>query len=243
MKKIVKVALSAAFLAAVSCTTQNSEGYVNFTLGEVNDFVEVVTKGQVSSYTSLPSTSQFELVLKDSYSSTLWSGKIADWDQTTPLSAGNYTVSASYGSEGEEGFDKPVFSGSKNFSITTSGTQTVGIDVSLANCIVKVSTSAAFENYFQDWTFTLNTGAGNAIAFAKGESRGAFLDAYKFTVSGTLTNQAGAVQNFSKEYANLEPATCYNLHFDVSSVGGISITITFDNSTETVNLGTIDLNK
>ena len=79
--------------------------------------------------------------------------------------------------------------------------------------------------------------------FPKGESRAAFMDAYKFTVSGEMTNQNGVKSNFTKEYTNLSEACCYTLSFDVNSVGCSSITISFDDTTETVDLGNIDLNK
>ena len=41
----------------------------------------------------------------------------------------------------------------------------------------------------------------------------------------------------------LEPATCYTLSFDVTGTGGSSISITFDDSVETVNLEDIELNE
>lgn len=68
------------------------------------------------------------------------------------------------------------------------------------------------------------------------------MDAYTISVSGTLTNQGGKTQNFSKDYKALAPKTCYTIKFDVSNVGGNSITVSFDDTVEDVGLVDIDLN-
>lgn len=242
MKKRQVLCTFALILLALSCDRSLPEGYVDFIM-EQNDEVRDMTKSKLSEYASLPSASDFNLQLKDSNSGLIWSGQASDWNPSMPLVSGSYTVTATYGSNTEEGFEKPSFSGSRQFSIAEAGSQQVTIPVSLTNCLVRVSCSDNFENYFTDYSFTITTGAGNVLNFPKGENRAAFLDAYKFTVSGEMTNQNGVKSQFTKEYANLEEACCYTLSFDVNSVGGTSITISFDDTTETVDLGTIDLNK
>lgn len=107
---------------------------------------------------------------------------------------------------------------------------------------MKVQASDNFNNYYPDWNFTVTTGLGTSLLFPKGEYRGAFIYAYKFTVSGNLTSQSGAVKTFSKEYKPLSPATCYSLSFDVADVSGSSISISFDEAVETVVLEDIELN-
>ena len=244
MKKTLKNTLMMALsIAALSSCTKTGDGCgrVTFSLEELTDIVEV-TKSSVSDYTTLPSASDFTVTIK-SGTTTVWTGLLSAYDASTSYNAGNYTAEASYGAEGEEGFDKPYFTGSKSFAIEGAGTTSVSIPVKLGNSILKVSCSDAFTTYFPEYSFTVTTGSNNVISFPKGESRAAFIDAYKFTVAGTMTTQTGSSTSFSKEYTSgIEPATCYTLKFDVGNVGNVTITITFNDTVETVDLGSVELN-
>ena len=60
-------------------------------------------------------------------------------------------------------------------------------------------------------------------------------------MEGVLTKESG-VNEFSKEYTDLNEGTVYTMFFDVPNVAGSAITISFDNTTETVELGKIELN-
>ena len=79
------------------------------------------------------------------------------------------------------------------------------------------------------------------VTFTKDETRAAFVDGYKFTVEGPLSSET-ATQTFTKDFSNLDEATAYTLTFDVSNVGGSTITITFDDTVEEVALGNVELN-
>ena len=159
------------------------------------------------------------------------------------LATGEYTATAQYGATTDEGFDKPCFTGSMPFTINGGDSKQITIPVSLANAIVKVSCTDMFRNYFSDYSFKITTAAGTQIDFPKSETRGAFIDAYKFTIDGTLKNQGGTAQSFNKTYdTGINPATCYTVTFDASNVGGTSVTVTFNDTTETIDLGDIELN-
>ena len=60
-------------------------------------------------------------------------------------------------------------------------------------------------------------------------------------MEGVLTSET-KTQTFSAEYTNLHEATAYTLYFDASKVGGSTITITFNDSVEEVELGNVELN-
>lgn len=223
-----------------SCQKEKAGGHVVFTLGDVLDITET-TKGQVSYYTRIPSASEFDIELRDDYS-VIWSGKLTEWDETTVLSEGHYKVTASYGDPALEGNDLPVFTGEKSFEISSPGTQTVSVDVSLSNSIVTAWFSDEFRNYFKGVDVSMTTAAQNTFHFNYYRTNGVFIDPNSMSLEITLYNQTGTTRTLSREYSGLRPATCYNLRFYVSSVGAGSITITFDDTTETVDLGTIDLN-
>lgn len=246
MKFIKTSILCLATVAAAACHKSEAPTMANGTITfavaaqqEVND----VTRSQISDITTLPAAADFTLTITDAQKKTVWSGTLAQMTGPYTLATGEYTATAQYGDVSDEGFDKPCFTGSMPFTINGGDSKQITIPVSLANAIVKVSCTEMFRNYFTDYSFKITTAAGTKIDFPKSETRGAFIDAYKFTIDGTLTNQGGTAQSFNKTYdTGISPAICYTVTFDASGVGGASITVTFNDTTETIDLGDIELN-
>jgi len=235
--------LALAMLPA-ACSKQQAEeadGSVSFSVS-ADSQVDVVTKSNVSDYTTLPQTGKFTIVLTNSNAEMIYSGALENYDDSKALKAGNYSVKASYGSVSDEGFGKPCFTGEKTFSVAGGGKTTVAIPVYLANSIIKVECTDRFKSYYTDYSFTVKTGGGTVIAFPKGETKAAFVDAYTISVSGSLTNQGGKPQTLkTKEFKSLSPKTCYTLKFDVSNVGEGRITVSFDDTVEDAETE-VDLN-
>ena len=231
-----------ALIAAVSCTKSQTEGNgrVAFAVSS-NDVVADMTKSNVSDYTALPSAGDFTITILDESSSQFWSGKISEWDSSMPLPAGNYTVNASYGDIEDEGFDKPYFTGTQTFAVKGGETSSVSVPVALGNTIIKVSCSEYFKKYYSDYTFKLTRGTVEIATFVKDETKGAFIDGYKIKVEGTLTGEL-KTYSFEKEYTGLDEATAYTINFDAPNVGGSTITISFNDTVETVELGDYELN-
>lgn len=231
-------------LAAVACTKNQvpseMSGFVSLSL-TTDELVADMTRSNVSDYTSLPAASDFTISIMNSASEPVWSGKISEWDPTTALPSGNYGVTASYGSNETEGFDCPYFSGTQSFAITGGQTTAVKVPVSLRNTVVKIACTQAFKNYFKDYSFKFSRDNADVVSFVKDETRGAFIDGYKITLSGAMKSEVKDF-SFSKEYTNLDEATAYTFTFDLTNVGGASLSISFNNTTETVDLGDIELN-
>lgn len=246
MKLIKASILLLALGAAAGCKKTEAPaadtGSITFAVAAQQEVADV-TRSQISDITALPAAADFTLTITDAQKKTVWSGTIAQMTEPYTIAAGEYTATAQYGSVSDEGFDKPCFTGSVPFTINGGDSKQIAIPVSLANAIVKVSCTEMFRNYFSDYSFKITTAAGTQIDFPKSETRGAFIDAYKFTIDGTLKNQGGTAQSFNKTYdTGINPATCYTVTFDASSVGGTSITVTFNDTTETIDLGDIELN-
>ena len=108
-------------------------------------------------------------------------------------------------------------------------------------CTGCASNKAPLPEGYPDYTFKLSRDGKDIAVFAKGETRAAFVDPWKFTLEGTLVGEM-KTSTFSKEYSNLNEATAYTFHFDVTNVGGAAITITFNDTVETVELGDFELN-
>ena len=227
---------------AMSCTKDHAQGSGQVSFSLFNDF-EVVdqTKSNVSDYTALPAAKDFTITIKDASAATFWTGKISEWDEATLLPVGSYTVSATYGSIEEEGFDKPFFTGETGFAVVGAQVTPVKISVSLGNTVILVRCTDNFKNYYQDYTFNLVRDGQTVASFVKDETKAAFVDGYKISLQGTVTS-ATKTQTFTKDYTGLNEATAYTIMFDASNVGGATITITFNDSVETVDLGDIELN-
>jgi hypothetical protein len=206
-----------------------------------NDVVADMTKSNVSDYTALPAVGDFTITILDESSSQFWAGKISEWDSSTPLPAGNYTVNASYGDIEDEGFDKPYFTGTQTFAVKGGETSSVSVPVALGNTIIKVSCSEYFKKYYSDYTFRLTRGTAEIATFVKDETKAAFVDGYKIKVEGVLQGEL-KTYSFEKEYTGLDEATAYTLNFDAPNVGGSTITISFNDTVETVELGDYELN-
>ena len=242
MKHLKTIIGIVAICAAFSCTKSQNDGsgYVNFELRS-NQLVNDVTKSNISDYTTLPSSGDFSIVIKDAEGTMLWSGKCSDWDPATALNEGDYVVEATYGNLEVEGFNKPYFYGSQTFTVVGKETSTVAVPVALGNTIIKISCSDYFKKYYTNYTFKLTRDGADIVTFAKDETRGAFIDGYKIRVEGTLTSET-RTQTFSADYTNLHEATAYTLYFDASKVGGSTITISFNDTVEEVELGNVELN-
>lgn len=200
-----------------------------------------MTKSKVSDYTTLPSTENFTLTVSgvDDYS---WTGTILEWDPSVQLLAGEYHVMATYGSIEEEGFDKPYFNGESSFTIAGGQTVTAPVEVSLKNSVVWLSFSEYFKKYYSDYSFTLSRASKEIVTFTKDEEdRAAFVDGYQLILSGTLQAET-KTYTFSKNL-DLNPATAYKIIFDVTNVGGASISISIkDGYAEEVDLKDCELN-
>lgn len=235
MKTTRLTLIALALVASASCQKADGTGRLVFSLkeGEVSE----VTKGNVSDYATLPSESNFNLTVKDSRTATVYNGTIGGWDAATKLASGNYSAEVSYGSDAEEGPAKPYFTGSTTFSISGGGTTEVTVPVTLGNSIVKVATTTDFKNYYPTSAFTITT-PDHSFTW---DGKPVFV-AYQFSVGGTVTNQVGKTLSLETKTWKGEAATCYTVKYDVNNVGGVTVTVSFSDTVETVSLGEIELN-
>lgn len=231
--------IAALALLPLSCSRQDkAQGSVSFSLEE-GAVAEVLTRGSVSDYATLPDAEDFSLTVKNSLGATIYSGLLGAWDPETPLVAGNYSAVVKYGDPSEEGPDKPSFEGSASFGITGGQTTDVKVTVNLANCIVKIECTDAFKNYFPQRSFVITTPESTS-GFNFGDK--AIFIACQWTVAGTLKTQTGGDYTLPERSFRGDAATCYTLKYDVSNVGGVTITISFSDNVETVRLDDIELN-
>ena len=241
MKTLKTILTMLMVLGVVSCSKTQSLGSGQVTF-DVSKDIEItdLTRSNVSEFTTLPSADDF--VISITGNDYAWSGLISAWDASTALLAGEYTVEASYGSLEDEGFDKPYFVGSTTFTVVGGQPIEVSIPVKLGNTVVRLEFSESFRNYYKDYSFKLSRGNTDIALFPKDETRAAFLDGYRVTLSGTYSSEIKEY-TFNKDYTGLKAATAYKFVFNVNNVGGATLSITFkEGYTETVELGDYELN-
>ena len=226
----------------------SQEGYLTFSVATTDDVEMVTTRSAGGSKTPIataagegyiaPMVSDFSIEVRtdkdedgkadtgDDAKQLIYSGKLSGWNVATKLKQGYYVVTASYGSNAI-GFNSPVFKGEPvQFTIVGGETTAVKIEAVLENAIVRIEFTDMFKKYYSFDKLTLTQG-GSTIDFSPTETRGAFVEATAFTLSGTFTAQSGVVKSFRKEY-QARMTTCHRIKFDASNIGGNTIDIKFD---------------
>lgn len=210
--------------------TDGTTGTIKFRPTAV-DFAQTTTKASLG--LTLPDAGDFAVKAVNSYGETVLDlAKLSSYDESTAYPVGNYTASVSYGSTSIEAFETPCYAGKKDFAVVDAQSTTVSIDASIANSVVRVAVTDAFASWFDDYSFTLTTPAGASLVFAKGETRRAFIEPYRFSLSGWGVRNSRRVEISSRDFDNLAAQTLYTVRFDVNEgqVGAATITISFDDT-------------
>jgi len=224
-----------AVILAAGCAKSESDGAGTLSLRvETQSDVLEITKGDVEDYATLPEIKDFHLKITNWASEVAWEGVYKDWVNGLKLAAGDYSAVIWYGNSEEEGDSKPYFYGEEAFTITAMETKPVTLKPALGNCIVKLEVGSLLDTYFKSGKFSITTGAKNTFSLYDGDY--VFIDAYKFTLKCELTTKTGEKKSFSKDFDNLSPATCYSLKVELSNVDGLSFTVTFNDTVETITI-------
>lgn len=182
---------------------------------------------------TVPQPNELRLTLSKqdgSYSSSWESIDLFPTDKAFPVGA--YTLKAEYGTEGDEGFERPYFCGSTDFTVLEEETATPSVTASLANCMVSVEYTDDFKNYFKSYTTQLHSKGGSFITFIPGETRPAFLNPGEATVTVNIVKQNGI--SATLEVAKITTAARHHYHLllDVNGgeTGDAQLVINFDDT-------------
>lgn len=153
------------------------------------------------------------------------------------LPNGTFKATVTAGNIAEEGYDKATFAGSAEFTVAPRENAEVDVTATIANALVKVETTEAFETYFEGGhTLKLTTAAGNEFDVTE-QTEPLFIAPGAFTVSGTAVkqpNQSGAegATVALPEYKNTEAKaqTLYTVKLDVENAGSAQLTITLNDT-------------
>ena len=240
MKKFFAIAsLLALTLSACSDDVAQSEqkGEGRVTIGCVAATNVVDTRANVNCTT--PAAEDFALKIEGvGHTYTADYATIAEFNEgDNYLHLGSYKATVVAGDINEEGYDKATFAGSANFTVEARKNTEVEITATIANALVKVEVTEAFETYFEGgYTLNLTTAAGNEFDVTA-QTEPIFIAPASFSIGGTATkqpNQSGAegtvvtLPEYKKE--NAAAQTLYTVKFDVEKAGGATLTITLNDT-------------
>ena len=226
-------------LMAASCQSDSSE-QINAGKGKIA--ITATTSGVVTTrgegiMLQTPQVSDFSLEISGVQANKSWSS-IADYKyEEEYFTAGNYTVAISYGDSSAEGYNLPCFSDSKEVEVLDRNRTTkVAMTAKLANAIVTVQTTEAFDNYFPVSNFTITT-ASNVFEFDKQATDHLFVAAGQaVAIDCTCIRQSNLTAGTSEKLAtqtipSTAATTRYVLTYDLSTAGGVNITVKLNDTT------------
>lgn len=168
---------------------------------------------------------------------------LADFPTDELFPVGEYTFSAFYGSEEEQGFNKPYYYGECAVTVEENKAAQVQLTAQLANSMLTIAYSEAFAAYFTDYKTTLTTALGS-LEYAADATEPVYLPAGEVSFAISVTKPSGTKATLTPNAITLLPRHHYTVKFDVNN-GNVEtpvLEITWDEmlDQETVNIDLSD---
>lgn len=141
---------------------------------------------------------------------------LADFPTDELFPVGEYTFSAFYGSEEEQGFNKPYYYGECSVTVEENKAAQVQLTAQLANSMLTIAYSEAFAAYFTDYTTTLTTALG-ALEYAADATEPVYLPAGEVQFAIAVTKPSGTKATLTPSPITLLPRHHYTVKFDVNN--------------------------
>lgn len=168
---------------------------------------------------------------------------LADFPTDELFPVGEYTFSAFYGSEEEQGFNKPYYYGECAVTVEENKAAQVQLTAQLANSMLTIAYSEAFAAYFTDYKTTVTTALGS-LEYAADATEPVYLPAGEVAFAIAVTKPSGTKATLTPNAITLLPRHHYTVKFDVNN-GNVEtpvLEITWDEmlDQETVNIDLSD---
>ncbi|MDE6770581.1 MAG: DUF4493 domain-containing protein, partial [Muribaculaceae bacterium] len=145
---------------------------------------------------------------------------------------GNYTVTASYGSEDEQGFVNPYYVGTQEITVKAGETTEHSVTATLANSMVSIRYSDSFINYFTSYHASLDAaGLVEPIVFARDESRPCYVKPGEVTVNFSISKGVGQEITVSPATFTAQPRRHYIVTANVKETetsGVMALSVEFE---------------
>lgn len=165
----------------------------------------------------------------------------AEFGDKQTVVTGRYTIEASYGTSGEEGWDLPYYYGSQEITVKNQTATPVSMSVTLANAIVNVSLSDAFKEYMQDYSVSVTTASGHDFNWADDESRQLYVNPGSVMITVDFTKANGQHATAQIDPFTAEARHLYNISVDVEAGEAETLRLTFDDTITDVKEVDIDI--
>ena len=232
MRKVFICAM--ALLATLSCNNAEMP-----TSGEGKIAITAATSGLVATRAegitlTTPTLDQLLLEIVGENFSKQWQS-LSQYDSTVErFTAGDYTVSVSYGDAGAEGYNCPAFAATAAAKVLDRDRTTeVNLTATLANAIVAIKTTEAFDNYFPVSEFAVTT-TNNRFEIDKSVTDHLFVAAeqsIKIDCSCIRQSNLAAAKYetlATQTIPTTAAATRYVVTYDLTTVGSVTITISLN---------------
>lgn len=211
-------------------TPSANEGYIDIQLTASSEMQEVASRAEES---GVPEAGDFSLTIKNADGETIGSWeKFSEYDASTVVPVGEYTVSASYGDATAEGFDGLSYAGSSSANVTEGETTEVSVQCTINKARVSIAYTDAFKQYFSAYSASITSSHSNKVSFAADETRAAYF------VPGNLDVYLDVTRPGASEKTTLKVKTLaaevkheYRLTMDVDA-GTSTLKITFNDDPE-----------
>ena len=238
MKKVLLCAIAA--LTLVACQQAEQIG-----AGEGKIAVTASVSGEVATRAegfSLPTPSLADLTLTITGTpDTVTDGFTKQWSSLVGYNADNerflaglYTVAVTNGDTTFEGYGAPCFAASQSVEVLDRNrTVNVELNAIVANAIILVRTTEAFNNYFPQSEFTVTTATNTITVDKQATEHLVVVPQSGVKVNCTCIRQANLVSGKTEKLAtqtiaDAKAATRYILTYDLTTAGGVDITITLN---------------
>lgn len=151
------------------------------------------------------------------------------------IAAGTYTLEAFYGTEGEEGFEKPYFAGSTQVVVRSDESTHAAVTTSLKNAAVTVSYSDTFKNYMTAYSASIRTaGSTDGLDYPSSATDDLFVNAGEASLYVTFTTPQNQTATLKVVDFTAEAQHRYNISVDLNNgnMGDAVLTITFDDTAQ-----------
>lgn len=151
------------------------------------------------------------------------------------IAAGTYTLEAFYGTEGEEGFEKPYFAGSTQVVVRSDESTHAAVTTSLKNAAVTVSYSDTFKNYMTAYRASIRTaGSTDGLDYPSSATDDLFVNAGEASLYVTFTTPQNQTATLKVVDFTAEAQHRYNISVDLNNgnMGDAVLTITFDDTAQ-----------
>lgn len=235
--KLIYGLLSTAMLLAISSSCSDDYNPSEGSSGKINPLLEldaeaITSRSQTQSRDAAAisvNDLKLRLTSADGSFAKEWSS-ISEFDNNELYKVGKYTLEATYGAIEEEGFEKPYYYGSTEVIVKENKVTQASLSAKLANSMVSIATTEAFQSYFSSYSFQARSKGGEYINFTSTESRPAYLRPGEVTVTADVTKPNGQTASLEAAVFVAEPKHHYTITIDVNNgeAGSAQLVITYD---------------